>query len=180
MKTIDEILSELIPPSDHQHRNGFSNEHLILKLSEKEKREVEKRLIEMLEKVEDPLIGETLVLLKSTDALTGLNKRLNSARSPALRIIWASYINEIKGGDKEMKDLVLIEFNKVRNKHVRISMFHYLSSFLDTDLNEKVRSYINHSDYLTAYNARRALGMDTQEIVDRERSKNKKWWEFWK
>ena len=180
VKTIDQILEELIPPADYQNRNGFSNEHLVQNLTQNEKQEVEKRLIEMLDTNDDGLIGETLANLKSTNSLTSLNKRLNSAKSATSKIIWASYINEIKGGDDEMKELALNEFDKVTDKYSRITTFHYLSHFQDTRINEKMRSYINHSDYLTAYNARTALGIDTKEIVNRERSKNKNWWEFWK
>ena len=180
MKTIDQIIDELIPPADYQHRNGFSNEHLVLNLTDQDKREVEKRLIEMLETKDDELIGETLAILKSTDSLTSLNKRLTSAKSATSKIIWASYINEIKGGDTEMKDLALKEFDNVRDKYSRITVFHYLSQFQDSRIKEKIQSYIDHSDYLTAYNARTALGIDTQEIVNRERNKDKNWWEFWK
>ncbi|AWW29160.1 hypothetical protein DN752_02825 [Echinicola strongylocentroti] len=180
MKTINQIIKELIPPADYQHRNGFSNEHLVLNLTDQDKREVEKRLIEMLETKDDELIGETLAILKSTDSLTSLNKRLNSAKSATSKIIWASYINEVKGGDTEMKDLALKEFDNVKDKYSRITIFHYLSQFQDSRIKEKIRSYIDHSDYLTAYNARTALGIDTQEIVTRERNKDKNWWEFWK
>lgn len=180
MKTIDQIIEELIPPADYQHRNGFSNEHLVLNLTDQDKREVEKRLIEMLETKDDELIGETLAILKSTDSLTSLNKRLNSAKSATSKIIWASYINEIKDGDTEMKDFALKEFDNVKDKYSRITIFHYLSQFQDTRIKKKIQSYINHSDYLTAYNARTALGIDTQEIVNRERSKNKNWRKFWK
>ena len=180
MKTIDHIIEELIPPADYQHRNGFSNEHLVLNLTDQDKREVEKRLIEMLETNDDGLIGETLAILKSTDSLTGLNKRLNAAKSSTSKIIWASYINEIKGGDNEMKNLALSEFDNVKDKYSRITIFYYLSQFRDNRINEKIRSYIHNSDYLTAYNARTALGIDTQEIVNKERNKNKNWWEFWK
>ncbi len=180
MKTVEQIIEELIPPSDYRHRKGFSNEHLVLNLTDKDKQEVEKRLIEMLDTKDDELIGETLVILKSSDSLVSLSKRLNSAKSATSKILWASYINEIKGGDNEMKDLALSEFDNIKEKYSRISIFHYLSQFQDSRINEKIRSYIDNPDYLTAYNARTALGIDTKEIVNRERRKNKKWWEFWK
>ena len=134
----------------------------------------------MLETKDDELIGETLAILKSTNSLPSLNKRLNSAKSSTSKIIWASYINVIKGGDNEMKDLALNEFDNVKDKYSRVTIFHYLSQFRDSRINEKIRSYIDHSDYLTAYNARTALGIDTQGIAKRERNKGKNWWEFWK
>jgi len=179
VRTIDQIIEDLIPPAEYQHRNGFSNEQLVLNLTDQDKREVEKRLIELLETKDDELIGETLANLKSTASLTGLYKRLNLAKGATSKIIWASYINEIKSGDKEMTDLAFKEFDNIKDKYSRITIFHYLSQFHDGRINEKIRSYIDNSDYLTAYNARTALGIDTQEIVNRERNKDKKWWRFW-
>lgn len=181
MRNIDHLLEELIPPDDYQHRNGFSNERLVLSLSDTEKLKVEKRLIEMLDVKDDELIGETLTILKSTDSLDSLSKRLNSAKRPTSKIIWASYINEIKGGDEEMKEIALNEFDNVKEKYSRITMFHYLTRFQDSRINENIKGYIDHKDYLTACNARITLGIDTKEIVNRERSKNKNdWWKFWK
>lgn len=184
MRNIEHLLKELIPPSDYKHRNGFSNEHIVLSLTENEKTEVERNLIEMLEKKEDDLIGETLTIMKSTDSLPTLRKRLNLSKSPTMKIIWASYINEIKSGDEEMKKIALTEFDNVTEKYSRIGVFHHLAGFCDSRINDKIRDFINHKDYLTAYNARTSLGIDTAEIVNREQIKNgigtKKWWEIWK
>lgn len=182
MRNIDQLLEEIIPPSDYQHRNGFSNEHIILKLSEDDKYLVEQNLIEMLEKSDDHLIGETLAIMKSTGSLSNLRKRLNSANNPSSKIIWASYINDIKGGDEEMKNIAVVEFDKVSEKYSRITIFHYLSQFQDARINDKIRNFINDKDYLTAYNARTSLGIDTTEIIKREQNLNKakkRWWKIW-
>ncbi len=177
MRDIDKILEEIIPPNNYQHRNGFSNEHIILSLSEIEKKEIEHRLILMLENSDDILIGETLTILKSIDSLPLLTKKLKSAKSAGLRIIWSSYINDIKNGDDEMKDIALKEFNSVSGKYSLMLIFHYLSRFNDPRIKEKVRSFINHKDYLIAYNARTSLGIDTKDLIERERAKKtkKKW-----
>ncbi|TXK71252.1 HEAT repeat domain-containing protein [Mesonia sp. HuA40] len=87
MRSIEQLIKELIPPNDYQHRNGFSNEHIVLSLTEKEKLEVESTLIEMLEDKEDDLIGETLTIMKSTDSLPTLQKRLNLTNSSTMKII---------------------------------------------------------------------------------------------
>lgn len=184
VRTIEQLIKELIPPNDYQHRNGFSNEHIVLSLTEKEKLEVERTLIEMLEDKEDDLIGETLTIMKSTDSLPTLQKRLNLTNSSTMKIIWASYINEIKNGDEKMKEIALSEMDKVSEKYSRIGIFHHLAKFRDDRINNKIRNFINHKDYLTAYNARTSLGIDTAEIIKREQIKNgigtKKWWEIWK
>ena len=82
-----------------------------------------------------------------------------------------------------MKNIALTEFDNVTEKYTLIFIFHYLSNFNDSRINEKIRTYINHRDYLTAYNARTSIGIDTKEIIEREREKGKgksKWWQFWK
>ncbi len=184
MRNIKHLLKELIPPSDYQHRNGFSNEHIVLSLTENEKTEVERNLITMLEKKEDDLIGETLTIMKSTDSLPILRKRLDLSKSPTMKIIWASYINEIKDGDEEMKEIALTEIDNVSEKYSRIGIFHHLAKFSDSRINDKIRNFINHKDYLIAYNARTSLGIETTELIKREQIKNgaetKKWWEIWK
>ena len=187
MREIKQLLKEIIPPDDYQHRNGFSNEHIILSLSEVEKVEVEQNLIEMLKNNGDTLIGETLAIMKSKNSLPTLKNRLELTKNPSARIIWASYINEIKGGDEEMKNIALNEFENVKEKYTLISTFHYLSSLNDPEIKEKIRTYINHKDYLIAYNARTSIGIDTKDLIarererEREREKNKsKWWQFWK
>jgi hypothetical protein len=181
VKDINQLLKEIIPPPDYQHRNGFSNERIVLSLCEDEKREIEYKLIEMLKKSDDTLIGETLAIMKSTDSLPILKDRLELTKKPYLRIMWANYINQIKGGDDEMKDIALKEFEYVTEKYSLIQTFYYLSYFSDSRINEKIRTYINHKDYLTAYNARTSLGIDTKEIIERERRKDKLiWWKFWK
>jgi hypothetical protein len=184
VRNIEHLVKELIPPSDYHHRNGFSNQHIILELSENEKTKVERILIEMLEKKDDDLIGETLAIMKSTDSLQTLRKKLDLSKNSTMKIIWASYINEIKDGDQEMKEIALTEFDNISEKYSRIGIFHHLTKFRDSRINEKIQNYINHNDYLTAYNARISLGIDTEEIIKREQLKKgngkNKWWEIWK
>ncbi len=181
VRNIDELLKEIIPPSDYHHRNGFGNEGIILSLSETEKTEVEKRLIEMLEKKDDTLIGETLAIMKSENSLQALKRRLELTKNSSPKIMWASFINEIKGGDEEMKNIALNEFENVTEKYTQIQAFHYLSRFRDVRINEKIQSYTNHKDYLIAYNARTSIGIETKDLIERERTRNKvkKWWQFW-
>ncbi len=181
MRDINQLLKEIIPPDDYQHRNGFGNEHIILSLAETEKIEIEKILIEMLKKKDDTLIGETLAIMKSKNSLQALKERLELTKNSSVKIIWASFINEIKGGDEEMKNIALNEFENVTEKYTLISTFHYLSSFQDSRIKEKILSYINHKDYLIAYNARTSLGIETKDLIHRERAKKKsKCWQFWK
>jgi hypothetical protein len=179
MRDIDKLFQEIIPPSDYQHRNGFSNAQIILSLDYDEKMHIERKLINMLESTDDTLIGETLAILKSNNSLPLLKNKLDSTNKADLKIIWASCIFEISQDD-EMKSIALKEFDNVSEKYTRTSIFHYLAIFNDPGIKEKVKNYINHEDYLTAYNARTSLGIDTKEIVERERKKDRiKRWKFW-
>jgi hypothetical protein len=181
VKDINNIIKEIIPPADYQHRNGFSNENIILSLSEKEKLKVENRLIQMLSTSDDELIGESLVILKSQKALSILNDKLTKAKKPNLKIIWASYINEIENGNDKMKNIAFEELQKISEKYILIDTLYYASRFNDSRINNKIRTFINHNDYLIAYNARRYLGISTKEFQGKNLKKDKvNWWQFWK
>ena len=66
------LLAAIIPPNDYQHRNGFSNQYLLEKLTPDEHQAVGQALLGMLENSDDPLIGETLAHMKAVDALRAL------------------------------------------------------------------------------------------------------------
>ena len=180
MNDINRILNDIIPPNDYQNRNGFGNENILASLTDSERLEVEKRLIEMLKKNDDTLIGETLMILKSKNSLPTLRAKLERAKESSEKIIWASFINEINGGDDEMKNIALKEFDNVTEKYTLISMFNYLARFNDLRIKEKILSFTDDSDYLIAYNARTSIGIDIKNLIIRERQKTKKWWQFWK
>tara|TARA_R110000868_G_scaffold408910_1_gene693193 strand:+ start:815 stop:1336 length:522 start_codon:yes stop_codon:yes gene_type:complete len=173
MREISELIREILPPADYQHRNGFTNNSIILSLSEEEKLQIEQKLISFLKFSDDTLIGETLAFMKSIDALPALREKLSQTSKPVLRILWSSYINQIKEGDQEMKDIAFEEFKRVRGKYSLIPLFWTLRSFCDDRINERIRKYINHRDYLVSYNAKVALGIPTNSIP------SKKWWQFW-
>jgi hypothetical protein len=173
MKEIPAIIDELIPPSDYQHRNGFSNDHIIDSLSTEQKRLVETQLLGMLEQSDDWLIGETLTYMNSTKAIDLINSKLNSSTDPTSRITWAGMINNLKKGDVRMKEIAYEEFLKLSDKYQLISFFHTLRLFDLPNINERIKSYIDHKDYLIAYNARTALGLDVTELIKQEQQKDK-------
>ncbi len=182
MRKIADLVEEIIPPSDYQHRNGFSNEQIIDSLTEFEKTEVEKELIKRLESFDDCLIGYTLAYLKSYDSLPSLRIRLNSSRNSSIKIHWANSMYRINPADSEMKDIAFKEFQKISEKYELIGIFHILAEFDDPRIKDRIKSFQNDKDYLIAYNARTALGQDTKELIERERTKNKQnkpWWKIW-
>ena len=144
MREINQILNELIPPNNYKNRNGFSNEHLIQKLTDLEKKEVEEKLIQRLAKEDDTLIGESLVHLKSTDSLDNLEVRLNLSKNSSTKITWASFINQINEGDEKMKAIALNELDNIKDKYLLIPIFDYLKAFKDKDINNKIKEFVDH------------------------------------
>lgn len=169
VRNIDKLIEKIVPPSDHQHRNGFSSEPIILSLRDNEKILVEKRLLEMLKTSNDNFIGDALVILKSKDAVPLFYEKMKSETEPSQKIIWADYINKIQGYDDEIKNLVLEEFDKITYKYSLGITFYSLARFNDDDMNNRIREHIDNDDYFIACNARKALGIDTKELLDRNK-----------
>lgn len=154
---INKIVSEIIPPDDYQHRNGFSNEHLIDKLSEEEKFKVETELINMLRKKPDMLIVETLSYMKSEKSLSVMYELLESLNNEMAKVITATSIFEINQ-DKTMIETAKASFKTIKDKFQLISAFHYLVRLQDSEISKLIQEYTRNSDYLISYNARQVLG----------------------
>ena len=182
MRDIKNLISEIIPPADYRHRNGFTNERKIDELSESEKVEVKKELLALLRMSSDSLIADTLAYMKSFESIPILKSKLNSSRDSITKIHLAKAIFKIDSSEIEMKNIALTEFKKTSDEYSLISVFHLLIHFQDPRINSLIREYINDKKYLVAYNARTALGINTKKIVEREQEKRltkKTWWKIW-
>jgi len=155
---INKIVSEIIPPDDYQHRNGFSNEHLIDKLSDEEKFKVETELINMLQKKPDMLIVQTLGYMKSEKSLPVLYELLESLNEEMAKIITATSIFEINQ-DQKMIEIAKASFKSIKDKFQLISAFHYLMRLQDSEISKLIQEYTTNSDYLISYNAKQVLGI---------------------
>lgn len=153
---INKIISEIIPPDDYQHRNGFSNEHVIDKLSDDDKFQVEAELIDMLQKKSDMLIVETLGYMKSNKSLPVLYELLENLNNKMAKIITAFSIFEINQ-DQKMIGVAKSSLKNIKDKYQLIPAFHYLMRFQDPEISELIREYTTSSDYLISYNAKQAL-----------------------
>src|SRR5688572_26224396 len=116
----EKLILEIIPPSDYSHRNGFSNIHILDKLSLNEKQTVEdllinKLIIQSLDRP-DHLIIETLGYLKSIKSISILKKLLDKSSNLMDRILLASTIYEING-DPSMSDIAIDSFNSFDKKN---------------------------------------------------------------
>jgi hypothetical protein len=160
---INKIVSEIIPPDDYQHRNGFSNEHLIDKLSDEEKLKVEIELINMLQKKPDILIGETLGYMKSEKSLPVLSELLKKTDEGMAKLILASSIYKINK-DKELVEIAISSFKELEKPkdayfvYRVIPTFYYLAKFQEPEIERLLEEYTKHSEYLISYNAKQALG----------------------
>lgn len=164
MKT-EKLINKIIPPSDYQHRNGFSNTHIIEKLSEQEKIIVEDTLIKILmTKTKDMLIVETLAYLKSVKSLPFLYEFLEDCSDIMTRIIVSTSIFEINK-DANMINIALNSFKEIDknqdpySEYKIISAFYYLIKFRNTVVNSFIEKYVSHKEPLLSFNAKQALGM---------------------
>ena len=160
---INKIISEIIPPDDYQHRNGFSNEHLIDKLSEDEKFKVETELINLLKKTPDMLIVDTLGYMKSERALPVLYELVEKAGEGMAKLILASSIYGINK-NKELVEIAITSFRGLEKPkdayyiYSVIPAFYYLAKFHEPEIEKLIEEYTKHSEYLISYKAKQALG----------------------
>ncbi len=120
----------------------------------------------------DPWPIEGLGYIKSTLALPTLYKLLSkNSKTAKLRIAHAIYRI---CGDPAMADLVLKEVPSIKAQSELIDVLYMLPEFKDERVNQLLQGYREHNEYLIAYNATRALGLPTDEVVTRFRQSNSK------
>jgi len=163
---IDKLVSEVIPPSDYQHRNGFNNIPIIDELTENEKQSLEKALIQKLQseagKEIDTLIVDTLAYLKSVASLPALKNLLEVSNDTVVRLRIATAIFEISH-DVEMVDIAVSLVKEMDNKtdayyvYKLTSAFYYLAKFKTEKTKQLIKEYASHPEYLISYNAKQAL-----------------------
>lgn len=153
---ITELMSKIIPRDDYQHRNGFSNRHLIDKLSNSERSEVEAELIKILHEKNDMLVVETLGYMKSKKSLTTLYDLLRDLNDGMAKLITADAIFQINE-DYNMIEEAKSAFMKLKDRYQIISAFYYLVKFSNSSTIELIKNYTIASDHLISYNAKKAL-----------------------
>lgn len=164
MRNLTSLIELILPPNNHTHRNGFSNEEIIKSLSKEEKLIVETELIKRLSESDDNLIGESLVYLKSIKSIPSLKYKIEKAKDSYGKIFWMSCSFQIKK-DNKIPKLALQFFLQIRDKNKLITLFHILANFHDKQINEHIKSYINDSSFLVAYNARKSIRIETDSLI---------------
>ncbi|MFD2566730.1 hypothetical protein [Pseudotenacibaculum haliotis] len=168
MLNTEQLIKQIIPEpkrSDLKDREWFSNDEILTKLNEEERRAVEEKLIEMLGSDDDSLIPETLVKMKSLNAVPAMLKKLASKSDSFERIQWATFINEIKNGDDEMEKVAFEAFEKLEFIYeVHGDVFYNLIKFNSPRIDELIETYTNHKDFLVAYHAKEVLSFNKSGI----------------
>lgn len=161
-------------------RNGFLNAnsweqrkdgpplYLLDELTEDERKIAAKELCEAAGPGDSwPVAG--LGHLRSQESLPKLYELL-SRGGPGFKIAVAHSIFLISG-DRSVIKLVLDEAAKIHHLSELIDTSYLLPDFRDEKVSDLLGRLRNHPEYLIAYNATRALGLPTDAVVQKFRSK---------
>ncbi|HEX8514834.1 MAG TPA: HEAT repeat domain-containing protein [Bacteroidia bacterium] len=160
---IEKLIEQVIPPNDYEHRNEFSNTHIVDSLNEHEKEMLENALINKLLEHDDTLVIETLAYIKSEKALPLLYDYLKRCSNEMAKIISAVSIFQINN-DSSMISVAIDSFKQIEInkdayfKYKLAPAFHYLVKFNNSIVNNMIEKYTTHGEYLISYNAKKALG----------------------
>ena len=172
MKENELLLKKIIPPKTREERDCFSNEEIIAELNQEEIKYIEKRLIDLLETDNDYLIAETLVYIKSEKSIPAIFKQLKKSSSSFEKIKWASFINEIRNGDKEME---LIAYNECK----KMKFIYEIQGTVFCDLikfkSPRIEKYVEHKYFLVNHYAKLVLNYNGYSDNYNQKSKSKKW-----
>lgn len=184
MEINENLLKQIIPPitrPDGKDREGFDNDEILTKLSKEELIIVERQLIEMLKLSDDTLIPQTLIKLESLDSIPIMLEKLELIKNPFYIITWASFINEIKNGDKEMEKIAFKAFEKLEFIYeIQGPIFHDLIKFKSERINNLIINFVGHKYFLVSHHAKLVLNYNGYRESYEKDIPNKSWWEFWK
>lgn len=163
---IEERMNEIIPPSDYQHRDGFTNVAIIDSLTDLEKKQVEDALIYKLlyesEKNIDTLVVDTLVYLNSKKAVPILREMLRKSQSNFVNLVIASSIFQLDQSE-DMIDFAIESVKLMDSVADPYSIFNladsfvYLVKFKNDAVKKLISDYVLHSSMVVSNNAKRAL-----------------------
>ena len=142
--------------------------YLIDALHPEEKTFAEQDLIRSLN-VNDLWAVTGLGHMRSTNALPYLQKLYSQATSYG-KITIAHAIFRISS-DPKMIELILDEFSQITNESHLIHIIYMLRTFNDLRINNILHELRKSDQYLIAYNATRALHLDTDAVVEKFRQK---------
>ncbi len=138
-------------------------------LSDQERMVAEDELIRRIESGDDwPIRG--LGHIRSVKALPELKAILDDSK-PALQAIIAHAIWKISE-DPGIIPVIIAASQKITSWQELIDLVYLLPDFHDPRTDAMLSEYRNHPEYLVAYNATRASGLPTGEVVKRFQRSN--------
>lgn len=138
------------------------------KLSSEELKTAETELIKAVN-TGDTWIITGLGHIKSKDSLPVLYRLLPKTKKN-IKVTIACSIYKICQ-DRNMIDIVLEETPRIISQIELIDLLYLLPELKDKRVTEMLNNFRNHREYLIAYNATRALGLPTDEVVEKFRNK---------
>jgi hypothetical protein len=135
---------------------------------------IEERKIAETELIKAATLGDTWPIIglghiQSKDALPTLYNLLSKSEK-GIKVAIAHSIFQINQ-DKGMIDIALEETSRLTNWYELIDVLYLLPDFTDKRIDEMLNNYREHKEYLIAYNATRALGLSTKEVVEKFKNK---------
>ena len=165
---LDKFKREFLQANTWVQRKDGVPLYLLEKLSIEERSIAEHEMIRSLSLNDTwPIMG--LAHIKSRKALPKLYDLLDQSKEH-YKITLAYAIYQICNNGK-MIDIVLDELPKITDQHRLIEIMYLLTAFNNEKITESVIIYLDDEDYLVAYNAARALGLSTDDIVQKFRIK---------
>jgi len=161
MLDLEKFLKKIIPPSTREYRDGFDNTHLIDELDESERIIVEEALIELLRiSKRDMLIVDSLTYLKSNKALPLMYNLLHEKTDNFVNIITLTVCIFLLNKDENMIDISIAALRKLEKdrpyrQYTLPSAFYYLAKLKSKKVNNVIGEFVNHKEFLIAYNAKR-------------------------
>ncbi|MEP6795275.1 MAG: hypothetical protein ABJB16_13175 [Saprospiraceae bacterium] len=164
MNNLELFRKEYLQANTWAQRKDGAPLYLLDKLSTEELKSAEIEMIQSLSPGDTwPIIG--LGHIKSKDALPKLYKLLDKGEKK-IKVTIAHSIFQICQ-DQKMIDIVLEETTKTTHWSDLIDILYLLPAFQDERVMTMLNDFRHHKEYLVAYNATRALGLPTDEVVEK-------------
>ena len=158
---IDELIGKIIPPNTAQYRRDFYNVPIIKRLTDSERELIKDKLIDKLRENRcDILIYETLAYMDETKSVPEVYACFEHCDKANVRFFLACSIYQL-AKDEELIDLIISNFKKqdcLPNRDLSLPFFFGpLWKIKHPEIIDLVNQYVNDSDYVISWNAKKAL-----------------------
>lgn len=163
-------LNDIIPPADHAHRNGFTNEPLLDALGASDRRVLEQALVANLQAGStDLLVVETLAYLHAQSAVPAVRAFIARCSDPTTRLGATAAFYRLTQ-DRALLAPALEYFRALEARkdayqvYALIGGLYYLAEFEGPEVDRVLETYAHHPEFLLSYNAARARSMPRRVI----------------